>query len=235
MASNVAISAVRRKRGEIVERDQRAMLRKVVTAAAFAIVAGPALAHPHVLVAAKAEIIYDGQGNVLGVNHVWTFDEQYSAFATMGFPKDKDGRFEAAKLAELAKVNTESLGEFGYFTEAKAGGRKVEFSAPQNYRLEQNGAALTLFMTLPLKAPAPGKTFSIDVSDPTYFVAFAFDDAKDAVVLARAPQGCSVTVRRPKADDLSNYAKLSDQMFAQLTGKSEVASAFGNKAIVACP
>jgi ABC-type uncharacterized transport system substrate-binding protein len=195
----------------------------------------PAEAHPHVFVAAKAEILYDGQGNVLAINHVWTFDEQYSAFATMGFPKDKDGKFEAAKLAELAKVNTESLGDFGYFTEGKSSGRKVEFAPPQNYRIEQNGAALTLFMTLPLKAPVSGKTFSIDVSDPTYFVAFAFDEAADAVVLSRAPAGCSVTVRRPNQGELSNFARLSDQMFAQLSGKSEVSSAFGNRAIVACP
>ncbi len=77
----------------------------------------------------------------------------------MGFPKDKDGKFEAAKLAELAKVNAESLGDFGYFTEGKSGGRKVEFSAPENYRIEQNGAALTLFLTLPLKNPRRERPF----------------------------------------------------------------------------
>ena len=194
-----------------------------------------AMAHPHVFVAAKAEIIYDGQGNVLGVNHVWTFDESYSSFATMGFPKDKDGKFLPEKLAELAKVNTESLADFGYFTEGKAGGKKVEFSAPQNYRMEQNGDAITLFMTLPLKNPAPGKTFSIDVSDPSYFVAFAFDEAKDAVVLAQAAAGCTVLIRRPSQADLSGFAKLSDQMFMQLTNKSEVQGAFSNRAIIACP
>jgi ABC-type uncharacterized transport system substrate-binding protein len=194
-----------------------------------------ALAHPHVFVAAKAEVIYDGQGNVLGVNHVWTFDESYSSFATMGFPKDKNGKFLPEKLAELAKINTESLADFGYFTEGKAGGKKVEFAAPQNYRIEQNGDALTLFMTLPLKNPAPGKTFSIDVSDPSYFVAFAFDEAKDAVVLAQAPTGCTVTIRRPSQADLSGFARLSDQMFQQLTNKAEVQGAFGNRAIIACP
>lgn len=211
------------------------MLRLIAFAAAAAALATPAAAHPHVFVAAKAEIIYDGRGNIVGVNHVWTFDEQYSAFATLGFAKDKDGRFDPAKLAELAKVNTESLGEFGYFTEAKAGGRKLAFTPAQNYRLEQNGEALTLFFTLPLAAPAPGRTVSIDVSDPTYFVAFAFDEAKDAVVLSQAPQGCSVSVRRPNHSDLSNYARLSDQMFSELTDKAGVAGAFGNKAIVACP
>ncbi len=211
------------------------VLRFLTFLSALALLPSMAAAHPHVFVAAKAEIIYDGQGNVLGVNHVWTFDESYSAFATMGFQKDKDGKFDAAKMAELAKVNAESLGDFGYFTDAKANGRKVEFAAPQNYRVEQNGEALTLFLTLPLKTPASGKTFSIDVGDPTFFVAFTFDEAKDAVVLSKAPEGCKVSIRRPKQDDLSNYTKLSDQMFQQLTNKAEVAGAFSNKAIVACP
>jgi ABC-type uncharacterized transport system substrate-binding protein len=211
------------------------VLRFLTFLTSLALLPSMAAAHPHVFVAAKAEIIYDGQGNVLGVNHVWTFDESYSAFATMGFPKDKDGKFDAAKMAELAKVNAESLGDFGYFTDGKANGKKVEFAPPQNYRLEQNGEALTLFMTLPLKAPASGKTFSIDVGDPTFFVAFSFDEAKDAVVLSKAPEGCKVSIRRPRQDDLSNYTKLSDQMFQQLTNKAEVAGAFSNKAIVACP
>jgi ABC-type uncharacterized transport system substrate-binding protein len=212
------------------------MLFRFLTALAFlALASGAARAHPHVFVAAKAEVIFDGKGNVIGVNHVWTFDESYSAFATMGFPKASDGKLEPEKLAELAKVNVESLVDFAYFTEAKAAGRKVEFAAPQNYRLEHHNNALTLFMTLPLKRPAPGRTFSLDVGDPTYFVAFAFDEAQDAVVLAQAPTGCTVSVRRPKEGDLSNFSKLSDQMFQALTNKSEVADAFSNRAIIACP
>jgi ABC-type uncharacterized transport system substrate-binding protein len=195
----------------------------------------PALAHPHVFVAAKAEVIYDGAGNVLGVNHVWTFDEQYSAFATMGFPKTPDGKFEVAKLQELAKVNVESLVDFNYFTEGKASGKKVEFASPENYRMEHHGNAITLFLSLPLKKPVPGKTFNLEVSDSTYFVAFAFDEAADAVVLSKAPDGCAVTVRRPKSEDLSNYTKLSDQMFSQLSNKSEVSGAFGNRAMIVCP
>jgi ABC-type uncharacterized transport system substrate-binding protein len=195
----------------------------------------PAIAHPHVYVAAKAEVIFDGSGNVIGVNHVWTFDEAYSAFATMGFPKGTDGKFDGAKLAELAKVNAESLGDFGFFTDAKANGRKVEFNAPQNYRIEHHNNALTLFLTLPLKRPTPGRTFSIEVSDPTFFVAFSFDEAADAVVMARAPDGCKATVRRPKQADLSSYSKLSDQIFSTLSGKNEVSDAFANRVIIACP
>jgi ABC-type uncharacterized transport system substrate-binding protein len=211
------------------------LLRALTFLAGLYLAIPQALAHPHVFVAAKAEVIYDGKGNVLGVNHVWTFDETYSAFATMGFPKGPDGKFLPEKLAELAKVNVESLVDFKYFTNGKAGGRKLEFGSPQNYRLEHHENALTLFLTLPLKTPAPGKTFTLDVGDETYFVAFAFDEAKDAVVLANAPQGCTVTIRRPRQQELTNFTKLSDQMFQALTNKAEVADSFANRAMIVCP
>jgi ABC-type uncharacterized transport system substrate-binding protein len=211
------------------------MLRCLAILTAFLAGVSGAGAHPHVFVAAKAEVIYDGAGNVLGVNHVWTFDEQYSAFATVGFPKGADGKIDPAKLAELAKINVESLVDFGYFTEAKAAGRKVEFGSPQNYRMEENGNAVTLFLSLPLKKPASGKTFSLEVSDSSFFVAFTFDGAADAVVLSKAPEGCKISVNRPKGEELSNFTKLSDQMFAQLPNKGEIAGAFSNRAIVACP
>jgi ABC-type uncharacterized transport system substrate-binding protein len=195
----------------------------------------PAAAHPHIFVATKAEVIYDGQGNVIGVNHVWTFDENYSAIATLGFPKTPEGKFAPDKLAELAKENVESMHAMDYYTMARAGGRKLEFAKAQNYRHEHHGAALTLFFTLPLKAPAPGKTVTLEVGDQSFFVAFAFDEAKDAVVLAQAPQGCSVQVRRPRQTELMNYTKLSDQMFQALTNREAVAGAFANRASIACP
>jgi ABC-type uncharacterized transport system substrate-binding protein len=203
----------------------------------FSLILAPAAAqaHPHVFVGAKAEVIFDDKGNIVGINHLWTFDEQYSAFATMGFPKTADGKLDPAKLAELAKINTESLSDFDYFTVAKAAGKKVLFSKPENATMLENGNAVTLMLTLPLKEPVSGRTFSLEVSDPTYFVAFSFDAANDAVVMSKAPAGCTVSIRRPKPEDLTNYSKLSDQMFSQLTNKSEVSGAFGNRALIACP
>ncbi|MGL5114056.1 MAG: DUF1007 family protein, partial [Beijerinckiaceae bacterium] len=135
----------------------------------------------------------------------------------------------------LAKVNVESLVDFDYFTQGKAAGRKLEFASPQNFRMEHHNNALTLFLSLPLKRPVSGKTVSVEVSDPSFFVAFTFDEAKDAVVLAKAPAGCAVTVKRPNPAELFNYQKLSDQMFQALDNKSEVADSFANRALIACP
>ena len=34
----------------------------------------PALAHPHVFVTARAEVLYAPDGKMTGVRHAWTFD-----------------------------------------------------------------------------------------------------------------------------------------------------------------
>nr|WP_315986544.1 DUF1007 family protein [Microvirga sp. Mcv34] len=92
-------------------------------AAVLAGLVSPVLAHPHVWVTAKAEVVYDQSGNVAGVRHTWTFDKSYSAYVTQGLDKDSDGRLTSEELKDLAKENTESLVDFDYFTELKVNGK----------------------------------------------------------------------------------------------------------------
>src|SRR5215210_4684227 len=110
----------------------------------------PALAHPHVWVTAKAELIYASDGKVAAVRHSWTFDEAYSAFVTQGLDKNNDGKLSSDELQEVAKVNTESLAEFEYFTHLKANGAKQAFTAPGEAKMEFEKGAVTLSFHLPL-------------------------------------------------------------------------------------
>src|SRR5215207_475884 len=87
----------------------------------------PASAHPHVWVKSKAEVVYGADGKLTGVRHSWTFDEAYSSFVTQGLDKNNDGKLTADELQEVAKVNTESLADFDYFTHLKANGAKQAF------------------------------------------------------------------------------------------------------------
>ena len=74
----------------------------------------PAWAHPHVWVTARAQMMFDASGKVTALRHFWTFDEAYSAFQVQGL--GTDGKLPTREqLAALAKVNVESLAEFGFF------------------------------------------------------------------------------------------------------------------------
>src|SRR5262249_28628965 len=126
-------------------------------------VAGEALAHPHVWVTMKSELVYAPDGSVTGVRHAWTFDEMFSTFATQGLDTKKKGVFTREELKPLAEVNVTSLKEFDFFTYGKANGNKVQFTDPVDYYLDFTNSELTLHFMLPLKKPVKAQTFEFDV------------------------------------------------------------------------
>src|SRR6201990_1618220 len=153
-------------------------------------------AHPHVWVTFHSELLYAADGSMSGVRHAWTFDDMFSAYALQGMPHAKKGQYTREELAPLAQTNVDSLKEYGYFTFARADGKKLKFSDPVDYWLEYRNPALVLHFTLPLKAPAAAKAMQVEVYDPTIFVDFEF--AKEIPAsLSGAPPQCLLTVDLP--------------------------------------
>jgi ABC-type uncharacterized transport system substrate-binding protein len=197
----------------------------------FAGIAG-AGAHPHVWVTAKSELVYSPDGRLKAIRHAWTFDDMFSAFATQGLDKGKDGKLSREALADIAKENVESLKEFGYFTASKRGNKPLEFEDPVDYWLEADDKGLlTLHFTLPVKAGPKGNV-ALDVYDPTYFVSFSLAEGKP-VSLVNAPAGCAVETKGP--DDSAAQGNPSEQFFAQLNAGSSYGEMFANHILVRCP
>jgi ABC-type uncharacterized transport system substrate-binding protein len=213
----------------------RRAIRSALLAAAIGVgFAAPAQAHPHVFVSARAEILYGPNGAVTALRHVWSFDEAYSAYITQGLDKNGDGKLTPDELAELAKVNMESLPEVGFFTVAKANGKAQEFSTPTDAALAYDNKILTLTYTLPLKTPAvANRSFGIEIGDPTYFVAFDIVDAADAVIARDAPKGCVVRVARPPKLAADVQQKLAQE---DITATPDMSGfQVTTRALVACP
>lgn len=195
----------------------------------------PARAHPHVWVTAHAEILYDDAQRVIGLRHIWTFDEFYSAWAVQGLREDY-GAVGPQQLRELAELNATSLVEFDYFTEARIDGRDRDFAAPVDYGMIYEDGHLILSFTLPLREPVrPRTAFVMEIYDPTFFVSFTIDKGDDAVRIVGGPQGCAKTITRPRSAEIAETASLSEAFFATLTASSDFGEQFANRALIACP
>ena len=199
----------------------------------FIVASGEAIAHPHVWVTVKSDVVYGADGSVTGVHHAWTFDDMFSAFATQGIESKKKGEFTREELAPLAEVNVTSLKEFDYFTAAKADGKKAPFIDPVDYYLEYKDNVLTLNFTLPLKAAVKAKNLQLEIYDPTYFVDFSFAE-KDPAALKGAPAGCKLAVARPN-DPTAQGRPAGEAFFNSLTPSSNYGAQFANKIAVTCP
>jgi ABC-type uncharacterized transport system substrate-binding protein len=194
-------------------------------------------AHPHVWVTMKTELAYAPDGSVTAVQHAWTFDDMYSAFATQGIAARTNGQFALAELQPLARVNIDSLKEYAYFTYVKIDGRsqKDAFGNPTNYWLEYDSQAtvLTLQFTLPFKQPVKARRLTVEIYDPEFFLDFGFAE-RNPVRLFGAPAQCTVTDEKPSDGFFSPTLKLNKSF---MTSEANIGTGmnFANKISVTRP
>ena len=213
----------------------RALRRAVaLLVLAGAIAAGPrvAQAHPHVWITATSELIYAANGSITGVRHAWTFDDMFSTYALQGIGTGTKGVYSHEELAPLAQTNVESLKEFGFFTFAKADGKKEKFEEPVDYYLEYKDSLLTLHFTLPLKTPVKSKELVLEVFDREFFIDFKYADM-DPIKLVGAPAACQMSFQRPN-DGSANAQKLGEQSFAS-GDNANYGMMYANRITVQCP
>jgi ABC-type uncharacterized transport system substrate-binding protein len=206
----------------------------LATLAALLYANGSALAHPHVWVVMKSEVVYAPDGNAVGVRQAWTFDDMFSTFAVQGLESKQKGVFTREELQPLAKVNVESLKEYDYFTYAKLNGKQAVFTDPVDYHLELKDSMLTLHFLLPLKTPAKTTTIDLEVYDPSYFVDFSLAE-KDAVRLVGAPAGCQLSTGKPQEMTKELAQRLSQIPPGGQIPQDSYGAQFANKISVKCP
>ncbi len=200
------------------------------------LVASPALAHPHVWVTMKEELIYTPDGALVGIRHAWTFDEMFSAYATQGISAKTKGQFTREELQPLAKLNVESLKEDGYYTNTWIDGHKRNdvFEAPTEYWLDYDTekTELTLHVTLPLRTPLTAKDLMIQIYDPIFFVDFGLNE-NEPVTLVTAPTQCAVSTSRPGGSP--SFLPGVNQLFTKSDANIGMGMQFASKIAVRCP
>ena len=198
----------------------------------FALANTPALAHPHVWVTVKSELVYAPDGAITGVRHAWTFDDMYSSYAIQGIEAKQKGSYTRDELAPIATENITSMKESDYFTFVNADGKKTAMGDPVDYWLEYKDEMLTLYFLLPLATPTKTRDLKLEVFDPEFFIDFELA-AADPVRLAGAPAMCKLAATsRPDPSAPAQIQRLAEAARSQ---QGSYGSVFANKIAVSCP
>ncbi|HUZ67701.1 MAG TPA: DUF1007 family protein [Beijerinckiaceae bacterium] len=200
--------------------------------------AGSAMAHPHILIKARAKIQFNPAGQLIGVRNIWNFDDAFSAYAIQGYDSKRDGKPTRQDLQPLADINVKSLSVYNFFTTMKIDGVKTPLGKPENYWDVFDHDTLTLRFTLPVERPVSmaGKTLEVDVYDPEYFAAIKFANMHPIRLVGG--KGCTVVVHRPKPLDASIASKLAVIPVTQRVlpkDLSAITETLVNDAVISCP
>lgn len=207
---------------------------RFIAALLASLVSSAALAHPHVWITMKSDVLVSPDGTVTGIRHHWAFDDMFSAFALQGLESKVKGQFTRAELAPLAKVNVDSLKEYDYFTYATADGKKVELLPPTaDYWLDYTDSVLTLTFTLPVKTPVKAKELEFAIYDPSIFIDFEFDKKDPAKFVGG--NHCKMDVVYPREMTFAEGKALSDIPADQPNLTMAWGEKFANKLLVHCP
>jgi ABC-type uncharacterized transport system substrate-binding protein len=143
-------------------------------AAALALAApAAAVAHPHVWIDARSEVVFDSAQRITALKVSWRFDEFYSVFAIEGLDKDGDGTVSDAELRPLAELNVTSLKEYRYFTYMKADGADLAYGPVADYASHFADGILSLEFVIPLETPVDPRSAEVSFKsyDPTFYIA----------------------------------------------------------------
>lgn len=176
------------------------------------LMAGPALAHPHVWIDARIEVILNAANEATGVRISWTYDDLYSLYIVgdMGLDPDWDGALTAEEEARLAGFDMKWDEGFAGDTYALLGDVPLSLSRPVEWTAGYAGGKITSTHLREFAAPVPmgAEPLIVQVYDPGYYVAYSIPF--DPVVTGGV--GCSAQVFVPDlaAADEALKAALSE-------------------------
>jgi ABC-type uncharacterized transport system substrate-binding protein len=162
----------------------------------------PAMAHPHVWIGMRSDVVFDDTGLITGLNIMWTFDDAYAQMALDGMDADGNGDYSPQELEPLTKENLESLKDYDFFTVMRFKGEKQPFGKIVESGQLWSDNKLQLHFQLPLLKPVdPIKgEFVAKVYDPEFYIAIDYVKDDPVAVVGNMPKNCKLVVKPVPTD-----------------------------------
>lgn len=140
------------------------------------LLAGPALAHPHVFIDTGIEVLINDRNEATGLRISWTYDDLYSLFVIgdMGLDPDWDGALTVDEQARLAGFDMKWDPGFPGDTYALADDAALALSRPTDFGATYANGRITSTHVRTFDAPVPldAVPLIVQVYDPGYYTAY---------------------------------------------------------------
>jgi nickel/cobalt exporter len=155
-------------------------------------------AHPHIFVDAKVVITFNGEGDLVGFDNIWTFDSFYSAWIVQGLPRNAEGHLTPDALAQITDGMLTNVIQKEYFTTARDGLGAIVLGQAVEPEVSYDEDKLQFSFYVPIIEPrAVVDNLRLTIDDPQYYVAVDFRGV-DPVSLADAPSNCAKGMIAPQ-------------------------------------
>jgi ABC-type uncharacterized transport system substrate-binding protein len=176
-------------------------MRRAVPLVVIGLAAGPVLAHPHVWIDTRIEVILNEANEATGVRIGWTYDDLYSLYVVgdMGLDPDWDGKLTPEEEAKLAGFDMEWIEGFEGDSYALLGETELELSGPQDWTASYADGRITSthLRTFAMPVPVADVPLIVQVYDPGYYTAYSIP--YDPVVTGGT--GCTAQTFVPDLDE----------------------------------
>lgn len=212
----------------------RARLIPAVALAA-ALMAGEAVAHPHVWITSRSDAVFNDAGRMTAVNVEWTFDEYYSVTAVEGLDTNGNGTYEPDELKGLVAENIKELKPYRYFTQVTSDKSPVEYGDVTEFGSYMKDGTLTMFFRLPLAKPLDPRASKIEyrMYDPEFYIAIEYPAKGGANIVGKAPGDCRPKVF-PSEADAEEAAGNSEEFWAKLSEGGEMGALYAERVMIVC-
>jgi len=189
--------------------------------AILSLLPGPVLAHPHIFIDAKFEVVAAPDGSISELRNVWSFDEVFSSSVVMDFDKAGNPTLTPSELKAVGKTVRDSLAQYGYYTNVTSNGKAVPMAKPDAIQADYKDGSLILTFSLKpeQKTFLKGNTI-FGIYDKTLYTAVDFATDNDMTVSGANMGRCKRKVIRPNPKEVmaENQAALTSMFFSDPQG-----------------
>ena len=169
------------------------------------------------------------------LQHVWRFDDIFSATVVIEFDKNADNRLDEAELAEIGTTVRESIADYDYFQVVQVDGKDIATQAPETVIADYQDGRLVILFESRMKQPLPlSGTLTFAVYDPTFYTAIDFMEDSD-MVSEGLPGACTREVIRPDPDEiLAQNSENLTEAFYETTDMTQLTGIFATRLQLTC-